>query len=97
MAGTLPLSAVIPWAGQETGLLEESLKSLARQGGPGRESLILCSSNQALAQAKTIAEKHPEAWVLHHTGGEDLGAVCNAGLQAAQGLYVAFLIAGLSI
>ncbi|WP_297340800.1 glycosyltransferase family 2 protein [Pseudophaeobacter sp.] len=94
MAGTLPLSVVIPWAGQDIDLLEESLQSLARQGAPGREILILCSSDQALAQAKTIAEKHPEARVLHHTGGEDLGAACNAGLQAAQGLYVNFLVAG---
>ena len=94
MAGPLPLSVVIPWAGQDIDLLEESLQSLARQGAPGREILILCSSDQALAQAKTIAEKHPEARVLHHTGEEDLGAACNAGLQAAQGLYVNFLVAG---
>lgn len=93
MAGTLPLSVVIPWGGRESGLLRESLQSLARQGAPGREILILCSSDHALAEAKAIAEEHPEARVLQHTG-RGLGAACNAGLRAARGLYVNFLVAG---
>ncbi|MEP4039192.1 glycosyltransferase family 2 protein [Pseudophaeobacter sp.] len=94
ITGELPLSVIIPWGGQDIDLLQISLQSLALQGAPGREILILCNSEQALSQAQALAEQHhPEARALRHHETE-LGAACNAALQAAQGQYVNFLVAG---
>ena len=92
--GTLPLSVIIPWCGKDASLLRQSLQSLARQGAPGREILILCNSDAAFAEAQAIAERHhSEARALRHSETE-LGPACNIGLEAAQGVYVNFLVAG---
>jgi glycosyltransferase involved in cell wall biosynthesis len=94
MSGTLPLTVIVPWLGADSELLKLSLDSLKQQATPGREVLILCNSDLAKDNAQIIAGQHyPEARVLLQTGS-GLGAACNTGLQAAQGQYIAFLVAG---
>ena len=93
MTGTLPLSVVLPWSGGDTDLLKISLNALAQQGAPGREILILCNSQQAETQASLLAADHPEARVLRHAEA-GIAAACAAGLSAARGRYINFLVPG---
>jgi glycosyltransferase involved in cell wall biosynthesis len=93
MAGTLPLSVVIPWTGQDPQPLLQTLEALAIQGAPGREILIVCDGAKSADQARNVALSHPNAQVLI-APGTGLGAAWNAGLEHAQGRYVCFLEPG---
>ncbi|MGR3624624.1 glycosyltransferase [Pseudophaeobacter sp.] len=93
MAGALPLSVVLLWAGRDPDLLSGSLRALARQGAPGREILIPCNSQTDADAAASVAKDHPQVRIVRSSGRE-LGTACNAGLEAAQGVFINFLIAG---
>ena len=93
MSGHLPLSVIIPWCGKQGDLLTESLTSLAQQGAPGREILIICDHADAAGKARKLARAHPDVRIIVQSG-QGPGPARNAGLNAASGVFVCFLDAG---
>ncbi|WP_425102312.1 glycosyltransferase [Tropicibacter sp. S64] len=89
MDGTLPLSVVLPWDGEDAPALEATLACLAAQDGPGREVLLVSAS----AQAQPLAQRFPGTRLLPPKGA-DLSAALATGLAAAQGAYICFLRPG---
>lgn len=92
MAGELPLSVVVNWAGEAETAVRETLSGLELQHGPGREVLILCASVQQ-AEAQAIVAEFPGSRVLIRSGHHAADG-WNQGLDAARGRFVVFLRPG---
>ncbi len=88
MAGTLPLSVVIPWDGRDPALLQDSLRAVAAAHGPGREVMVVCDSRKAARKAGN-GNTFGARIVIQH--GRGLARARNHGLALARGVYVVFL------
>ncbi len=94
MAGTLPLSVILFWDGNDTEALDRSLTALRAQTAPGFEALIVCQ-NKAAQQAVGAHQKDlPAHWKILRAPREGAGVAFNHGLSQARGIYVVFVQTG---
>lgn len=100
MTGTLPLSVILSWDGDDTDALMHSLTALHHQSAPGFEVLVICQNAAALRAAQALRAKAtdapwPDHWQLHSAPRTATqGAAFNHGLALARGTYVVFLLTG---
>lgn len=92
MAGTLPLSVILAWDGQDTTALQRSLDSLTAQSTPAHEVLIACQNLTARA-ALTTMDLPAQSRILD-APQDHQGTAFNYGLSNANGAYLVFLETG---
>jgi len=92
MEGTLPLSVILHWDGQDASALKRSLDSLKAQSAPAHELLIVCQ-NQAARAALSSMELSARSRIMTAVQNTQ-GAAFNHGLAHANGAYVVFVETG---
>lgn len=93
MAGTLPLSVILSWDGQDTDALHQSLDGLRAQTTPAHEVLIICQTAAAHRALTADLDVMPH-WQIHTAPTTGEGAGFNNGLTLARGVNVIFLATG---
>ena len=94
MAGTLPLSVILYWDGQDADAFDHSLEGLRAQTAPAFEALILCQGKAAERALRARHTDMPAHWKTLLTPHKGAGAAFNHGRAQARGAYVVFVQTG---